>query len=101
SERAGSLVVGAAVPATPNASLGRGNVIVSGVQTKLTIQTGVLNAIADTAALTLAGGGRLCGADTGFVDLYPGVNEFIGGLVLGNAAQGPGTYGSTLSPAAI
>ena len=64
---------------------------------KLTIQTGVLSAIADTATLTLAGGGVPALADNGFAELAAGVNDILAGLVLGTAVQPFGTYGSTLS----
>ena len=66
---------------------------------RLRIQTGVLNAIADTATLALAGGGVGGTADENFADLGAGINEIVGGLTLSGVAQGPGTYGSTLSGA--
>jgi fibronectin-binding autotransporter adhesin len=88
------------------ASLGIGNVNVksastmfSGASAKLSIQTGVLNAIADTATLSLAGGNMPGIADDGFAELMSGINEFIGALVLGGVPQPPGTYGSTASAA--
>jgi hypothetical protein len=71
----------------------------TGAVAKLSIQTGVLNAIADTATLSLAGGGTAAFADDGFVDLGGGVNEIIRGLVLGGVSQPVGTYGGSLSPA--
>lgn len=80
-------------------SLGTGSVTVQSTAIKLTIQTGVVSAVGDSATLTLAGGGTAGSADAGFVDLGVGVNETVGGLVLGALPQGPGTYGSTLSPA--
>ncbi|MHA3770629.1 autotransporter-associated beta strand repeat-containing protein [Verrucomicrobiota bacterium sgz303538] len=87
----GAIVVGGSA----SASLGTGDVTVeSQATTKLTIQTGVTNAIADTAILTLGGGGT-----GGFVDLGAGVNEVVGGLVLGTVPKGLGTYGSTASSA--
>ncbi len=89
-----------------NATLGAGNVTVSsanaafgGASAKLSIQAGVLNAIADTATLSLGGGAAAGVADDGCVDLGAGVNEIVGNLVLGGVTQGPGTYGSTSSAA--
>jgi autotransporter-associated beta strand protein len=91
---------------SPTATLGTGNVLVesgnamfAGATSKLSLQTGVLNAIADNATLSLAGGNVAGVADDGFVDLGIGVNEFVGGLVLGGVAQPFGTYGSSLSVA--
>jgi fibronectin-binding autotransporter adhesin len=63
------------------------------------ISAGVANAILDTAKLTLLGGGTAGVADTGFFNLAGGINDVVGSLVLGAAAQGNGTYGSTLSAA--
>jgi autotransporter-associated beta strand protein len=77
--------------------LGTGSVSVENTAIKLTIQTGVVSAIGDAATLTLAGGGTAGTADAGFVDLGTGVNETVGGLVLGGLPQAPGTYGSTSS----
>ncbi|MEP6664366.1 MAG: autotransporter-associated beta strand repeat-containing protein, partial [Verrucomicrobiota bacterium] len=82
------------------ATLGTGNVTVDNAAApsaiaKLVIQSGVANAIADTATLTLAGG------TAGLADLGAGVDETIGGLVLGGVTQAPGTYGSTASSASI
>ena len=87
------------------ATLGAGSVTVDDFLSplsiaKLTIQSSVLNGIADTATLTLAGGGVAGLADENFVELQTGVIETVSGLVLGGVAQGPGTYGSTLSGAA-
>ena len=88
------------------ATLGSGNVTVhsagaalGGSTAKLTIQAGVLDAIADTAILSLAGGGTAGVADDGMADLGAGVNESVGYLVLGGVTQVPGTYGSTSSAA--
>lgn len=86
-----------------SATLGTGNVTVDNTASpssiaKLTIQTGVLNAIADTATLTLAGGG-IAGADQGYAELGNGINEVVSGLVLGGIMQGLGTYGSSGSGA--
>ena len=97
----GTLVVSGA-----GATLGTGNVTVhsanlsfSGSSAKLMIQAGVVNAIADTAVLSLAGGNILATPDDGCVDLGAGVNEVVGVLLLGGVAQQPGTYGSTSSAA--
>jgi len=91
---------------SPTASLGTGGVVVesgatmfSGAVAKLTIQSGVLDAIANNATLSLAGGNVAGLADDGYVDLGTGVNEIVGGLLLGNTAQPAGTYGSSLSTA--
>ena len=109
----GTLVVSGA-----DANLGTGNVFVDGstiadggpgngvASGRLTIQSGVTNAIADLAVLTLTGddtsnGGAPDGAPGGFITLEDGVNEIVGGLVLGGVTQLPGTYGSTSSAAAF
>jgi fibronectin-binding autotransporter adhesin len=94
-----SLRGGTIIAAAASGALGSGNVIVESGAVKLTIQTGVLSAIADSATLSLAGGGVPNVADNGFAELAAGVNEILTGLVLGTAAQPPGTYGSTLSSA--
>lgn len=90
----GSLIV-----AGISGSLGSGNLTVADTAVKFSIQTGVLDAIADGATLTLAGGGTPGIADAGYLELGAGVNETIGGLVLGAEVQVNGTYGSTLSTA--
>jgi fibronectin-binding autotransporter adhesin len=89
---------------------------------KLTVQAGVANAIANTAALSLTGDTAtyqgvpdssptsFMNAEGGIITLEAGVNETVGGLVLGGtvvnglliggAAQTvPGTYGSSTSSA--
>jgi fibronectin-binding autotransporter adhesin len=80
---------------------GPGNGVASG---RLTLQSGVSNAIADNAILLLTGddtsnGGGPDGAPGGFITLEDGINELVGGLVLGGVTQLPGTYGSTSSAA--
>jgi autotransporter-associated beta strand protein len=84
-----------------NASLGAGNVTVDGTTAgtsgKLIINPGVANAIADTATLTLTGGGTPAAADVGYAELD--ANDTIAGLVLGGVAKAAGTYGSTSSTA--
>src|SRR5436309_3466547 len=89
-----------------SATLGSGDVTVvsanaafGGASAKLSIQSGVLNAIADTATLSLAGGNAAGVADDGYADLGAGVNEVVGKLVLAGVTQPAGTYGSTASPA--
>lgn len=87
-----------------SATAGTGNVLVDGVSDrgngilasgKLDIQSGVLNGIADTAIVSLTGG-----TFGGQAILGAGVNELIGGLVLGGVTQTvAGTYGSTSSSA--
>lgn len=83
------------------ATLGSGNVAVQGTNpgTSLAIQTGVTNAISDTAALSLLGGGTTGIADQGFVNLGAGVTEIVQSLMLGGSAQAAGTYGSSTSSA--
>ena len=91
----GSLIVGGSA----TASLGAGDVEVDSSAIKLTIETGVLDAIENTSVLSLAGGGTAGSADNGYADLGAGVNEVVGGLFLGGVLQGVGTYGSSLSAA--
>ncbi len=68
----------------------------------LSIQSGVGNAIDDTATLSLLGGGTSGMADQGYADLASGVDEMIGALLLGGVAQARGlTYGSSMSGAAV
>ncbi len=104
----GSLAVGNAAefnngfgfyPATAG-TLGTGNVSVSSTATFLEIESGVVNAIADTAQVSLAGGGPLAGvADAGYMLLDSGVNETVGTLLLSGVSQPGGTYGSSASGA--
>ena len=61
----------------------------------------MLNAIADTATLSLAGGATAGVADDGYADLGAGINDLVAGLILGGVAEGPGTYGSTSSGASF
>lgn len=105
--RGGTLIVSGA-----SATLGTGNVVVDNTGTDdlgvpylldaraiLTIETGVLNAINDTATLSLKGGLTPNLADQGYANLGLGVNELVGGLFLGGVAQTFGTYGSSASGA--
>jgi fibronectin-binding autotransporter adhesin len=59
------------------------------------ISAGVLDAIADSATLTLAGGGTANMADAGFINLGDGIDERIGSLVLGTTTYTSGTFGAT------
>jgi len=112
SYQGGSLVAGGNLVASgATATFGTGNVTVDDDQNtatpnaRLTITSGVLDAIADNATLFLAGGGAVAGtADSGYADLGTGVNETVGGLFLGGVQQSPAiptTYGSTTSPATV
>ncbi|CAN5653624.1 hypothetical protein BH24ACT15_BH24ACT15_31710 [soil metagenome] len=78
-------------------TLGSGDVTVNNTATQLEIESLVasVNVIADSAALYLGAGGT-----SGRALLNAGVNETVGGLVLGGVTQTtPGTYGSTSSGA--
>ena len=87
--------------------LGTGNVNVqaSAIGTELQILSGVQNAIADTATLSLSNGvvangglnALIAGGAT--VDLGVGINEKVQSLLLNGVAQGAGTYGSSSSSA--
>jgi autotransporter-associated beta strand protein len=91
------------------AKLGTGDVIVqaSAGGSELQIQSGVTNAIANSATLSLSDGtvtGAGLGANSlvanvGTVDLGLGINETVRMLLLNGVPQGPGTYGSTTSGA--
>ena len=83
-----------------NATLGTGNVSVLSSANSLNITSGVLNAIADTATLSLAGGGTAGVADDGYAKLGNGVDEVVAALILGGMNEAPGTYGSSTSGAA-
>jgi fibronectin-binding autotransporter adhesin len=117
-----AVVQGTLLLTAPSTVLGTGDVLVDGstinpggngfgvASGRLSISTGVVNAIADTATLRLTGddtsapGGVPDGAPGGFVTLGAGINELVGGLVLGGVAQSPSiltTYGSTSSGAMV
>jgi autotransporter-associated beta strand protein len=81
---AGTLVVD-----TLDGSLGTGDVTVTGGL--LSILTGVDDAIADSAMLSIDG--------TGIVNLGSGIDETIAALSLGGELKASGTYGSSSSPA--
>jgi autotransporter-associated beta strand protein len=109
----GSLVVGHADAinngfgfyVATDGTLGSGNVTVNSnndAPTWLELQStlATVNVIADTATLSLSGGGSLSFADNGYALLDAGINETVGGLILGGVAQTtPGTYGSSFSGA--
>jgi autotransporter-associated beta strand protein len=109
SYQGGTIVNGGSLVVSGGAgSLGTGDVFVHsanamiafGASARLALESGVLNAIADNALLSLAGGGLFAGfADDGYLELQAGVNETVGALLLGGVSQAPGTYGSTLSTA--
>ena len=101
----GTLVNGGSLVVSPVSisALGTGNVTLqpfaADAGARLIIQAGAANAIDDLATLNLFGGG-VAGADAGFADLAAGINETVGGLILGGFAQTiAGTYGSTASGA--
>jgi autotransporter-associated beta strand protein len=75
------------------------NLVFANAVAVLKIESGVANAIANSATLSLAGGNAAGVADDGYADLGTGVNEVVGNLVLGGVPQAPGTYGSTASTA--
>jgi autotransporter-associated beta strand protein len=105
----GTLTVSSAISA--DANLGTGSVYADGITPaadfnpdgaasgKLAIESGITNAIADTAYLTLTGGGAAGTPDRGAAILAAGINETVGGLMLGGVIQIAGTYGSTSSGA--
>lgn len=76
--------------------LGNGDVEVAAGGT-LRIKARVANAISDPATVWLGNTGDVF---SGMIDLDGGVNETVGGLRLGGAAQPAGTYGSSASAAA-
>jgi autotransporter-associated beta strand protein len=93
------------------ATLGNGNVTVDGVTVgingaaavaagRLRILSGVSNAIANTAGVSLTGGGTAGVADVGYIDLAAGINEIVNTLSLNGVGQPAGTYGATGSGAA-
>jgi fibronectin-binding autotransporter adhesin len=96
----GTTVSGGILSVAPGGNVGKGNVSVMSTAVQLTIQTGVVDAISDNATLSLAGGGTGNTADVGCAFLDAGINETVGGLILGGAVQTtPGTYGSLASSA--
>lgn len=97
----GTTISGGTLFAGSNGALGTGNVSVLDSAINLTISTGISNAIGNGATLSLAGDGLLDNAAiAGYAFLAAGVNETVGGLLLGGIAQmDPGTYGATGSGA--
>jgi autotransporter-associated beta strand protein len=79
------------------ATFGAGNVTVTGGN--LEIASGVTDAIADSATLSLMGGGTPGMADVAYANLGTGVNERVLALLLNGLVQANGTYGSTASAA--
>ena len=78
-------------------TLGSGNVSLATGAT-LTMSSGVTNAIADNATLSLGGTGATA-AKLNLQAAFGTTQDIIGGLALNNVAQLPGTYGSTASNA--
>jgi fibronectin-binding autotransporter adhesin len=102
----GTLVAGGIVQLSgATATLGTANVVVDNATSpssiaRLSILAGVLDGINNGTTLSLAGGGTAATADQNFAILAAGVNEGVGGLILGGVTQTvPGTYGSTTSAA--
>jgi autotransporter-associated beta strand protein len=95
----GTLVDGGTLKASgASATLGGGNVTVTGGN--IEIDNAGANAIADSAILSLAGGGVAGVADVAFANLIAGLNDTIAGLILAGNTLGNGTYGSSTSGAA-
>lgn len=93
----GTTLSGGVLAASVNSAFGAGDVTVQSTATRLALNTGVSNAIADAALLALDGGGTAGTADVGYLDLTSGANETVGNLTLGGIVQPAGTYGSTAS----
>jgi autotransporter-associated beta strand protein len=101
---AGSLILSGAA-----AKLGTGDVtlIAAAGGSELQIQSGVANAIADTATLSLSNAAtglsdftaQALVANQSTVNLAAGINEVINMLVLNGVPQSAGTYGSSASAA--
>lgn len=85
-------------------TLGSGNVTVNSTATSLQIESSLaaVNVIANSATLSLAGGGTADFADQGYADLGAGIKEVVGSLLLNGMAQTAHfTYGSMASNALI
>jgi len=76
-----------------SSTLGTGNVSASGINTLLAIESGVTDAISNSATLSLSNNAAL--------NLAAGVNEKVGFLSLDAALQPNTTYGSSQSNAAV
>ncbi|MFO0790072.1 MAG: autotransporter-associated beta strand repeat-containing protein [Pirellulales bacterium] len=100
---AGTLVAGLASTnafGTGNVSVLSANSVFAGSSARISLVAGETNAIDDGATLSLAGGSVAAVADDGYANIGAGVNETVGGLILGGVAQTtPGTYGATGSGA--
>jgi fibronectin-binding autotransporter adhesin len=72
---------------------------ISAAVARLLIPTGVANAIADTATLSIDGGFTDALTPASFVQLGAGINEVVARLTLGGNPVPKGTYGSTASTA--
>lgn len=86
---------------TGNVTVNSANAFFAGAQAHLQLDgtSGTtINAISDSATLSLSGGNLAATADDGYIDLSSGINEVVGGLTLGGVAQPPGVYSSTTSP---
>lgn len=106
----GALVQGGILRASgANADFGDGNIEVNDALASAAIAriqvdadvnnvAGVVNVIADSATLTLAGGGAGGVADENFANLLYAGTDNIGALVLGGVSQAPGVYGSGTHP---
>jgi autotransporter-associated beta strand protein len=106
SYQGGSVVNGGALVAggASTTAFGTGDVTVqsfaAGAAARIILESGAGNVIDDAAILSLAGGNAALTADDGYAELGAGVNETVGGLILGGVAQTSfGTYGSTASGA--
>lgn len=93
--RGGTTVTAGILSATTNGALGTGNVTITGGILSLTAT--VTNAIADSAILSLAGGGVAGQADTGAIELLGTTTETVKSLILNGVTQQPGVYNSTTS----
>lgn len=95
----GTTLSGGSISISASGALGVGNVTVANTATSLIVPGLGVNAVADTATLSLAGGGTPGVADMGFFSLVSGANETVGGLILNGVPQANGTYGPTGSGA--
>jgi autotransporter-associated beta strand protein len=85
---------------TGNVTVDSANLQFGGSIARIQIQTGATDAIANSATLSLAGGNAAGVADDGYIDLASGINEIVGGLILGGTTfSTAGTYGSSTSGA--
>jgi fibronectin-binding autotransporter adhesin len=104
----GTTVNGGTFEVAAGSSLGTGNVTINsanavfaGAQAHLQLDGtsgSTINAISDSAVLSLSGGNVGGTADDGYIDLTSGVNEVVSGLILGGVAQPPGVYSAATSP---